>query len=148
VADLLALLEEARRTGDLGPVAAAVPCARFLGLSAVHDEEGVLSRLDYAPHLVGNPMLPALHGGVLGALVESAAVFELLWATRVPRVPKTINLTVEYLRSARPMTTWARADITHHGRRVATVRVLAWQDDRSRPVVAANAHFLLAAEGG
>lgn len=144
--DLLALLSEARRTGDMGPVAAALPCARFLGLSALHDGEGVLSRLDYAPHIVGNPMLPALHGGVLGALVESAAVFELLWASQVPRLPKTINLTVEYLRSAKPVTTWARGDITHHGRRVATVRVLAWQDDRARPVVAANAHFLLASD--
>jgi len=146
--DLLALLAEARRSGDMGPVAAAVPCARFLGLSAVHDGEGVLSRLDFAPHIIGNPMLPALHGGALGALVESAAVFELLYATNAPRVPKIISLTVEYLRSAKPMTTWARGDIVHHGRRVASVRVLAWQDDRLRPVVAANAHFLLAAEGG
>lgn len=147
MADLLALLEEARRSGDLAPLVAAVPCAQFLGLTATPDAEGVLSRLDFAPHIVGNPMLPALHGGALGALCESAAVFELLWATQIPRVPKTINLTVEYLRSAKPTTTFARADITHHGRRVATVRVLAWQDDRLRPVVAANAHFLLA-EGG
>jgi acyl-coenzyme A thioesterase PaaI-like protein len=144
VADLLALLEEARRTGDMGPVAQAVPCARFIGLTAVHDGQGVVSRLDFAPHIVGNPMLPALHGGALGALVESAAVFELLWSTPIPRVPKTISLTVEYLRSAKPVTTWARGDITHHGRRVATVRVLAWQDEVARPVVAANAHFLLA----
>ena len=147
MAELLALLEEARRSGDLGPLVAAVPCTRFLGLSAILDGEGVLSRLAFAPQLVGNTMLPALHGGALGALCESAAVFELLYATQIPRVPKTINLTVEYLRSAKPTTTFARADIIRHGRRLATVRVLAWQDDRLRPVVAANAHFLLA-EGG
>jgi uncharacterized protein (TIGR00369 family) len=144
VADLHALLDEARRTGDLEPLAAAIPAARFLGLSVARDAQGVVTRLAYAPHIIGNPVLPAIHGGALGTLVESAAVFELLLGTSTTRVPKTISLTIEYLRSARPVVTLARGEVTHHGRRVATVRVLAWQDDPARPVVAANAHFLLA----
>jgi uncharacterized protein (TIGR00369 family) len=143
LAELQALLEEARRTGDLGPLVAAIPAARFLGLTAGRDERGVVTRLAFAPHIIGNPVLPAIHGGALGTLVESAAVFELLLSTPTTRVPKTISLTIEYLRSARPVETRARGEVTHHGRRVATVRVLAWQDDPNRPVVAANAHFLL-----
>ncbi len=144
---LLALLEDARRTGDLGPLVGAIPAARFLGLSVEKKEDGLLTTLTFAPHIIGNPVLPAIHGGALGTLVESAAVFELLWAAATPRIPKTISITIEYLRSARPTTTYARGEITHHGRRVATVRVLAWQDDPSKPVVAANAHFLLAEAG-
>ena len=58
-------------------------------------------------------------------------------------VPKTINITVDYLRSARVIDTHARATITKHGRRVANVQVRAWQADESKPVAAAHAHFLL-----
>jgi acyl-coenzyme A thioesterase PaaI-like protein len=43
------------------------------------------------------------------------------------------------------MDTYGRAEITKQGRRVATVRAEAWQDDRSRPIAAAHGHFLLQA---
>jgi acyl-coenzyme A thioesterase PaaI-like protein len=49
-------------------------------------------------------------------------------------MPKTISITVEYLRSAKATTTWARTEIIHHGRRVATVRGVAYQDDVAKPV--------------
>jgi uncharacterized protein (TIGR00369 family) len=125
--------------------AGIIPAARFLGISVtVQPDDTVLTQLAFAPHIIGNPVLPAIHGGALGTLLESAAVFQLMWGNRTPRVPKTISLTIEYLRSARPTTTYARGEITHHGRRVATVRVVAWQEDQGRPVAAANAHFLQA----
>jgi uncharacterized protein (TIGR00369 family) len=144
VADLLALLENARRTGDVGSLIAAVPCARFLGLALERVDGGLRTRLDFAPHLIGNALLPALHGGAIGALLESAAIFGLLWETDASRLPKTISVTIEYLRSARARTTWARTEITRQGQRVATVRALAYQEDPARLVAAANAHFLLA----
>ncbi len=144
MSSLRALFEEARRTRDLQPLVDAVPLSRFIGL-ALELEGGTLrARLDFDPRLVGNALLPALHGGVLGALLESTAIYALLWDAPSDRVPKTISLTVEYLRSAKPTTTWARTDVTRQGRRVATVRGIAWQDDPARPVAAANAHFLMA----
>jgi uncharacterized protein (TIGR00369 family) len=93
--------------------------------------------------LIGNPVLPALHGGTVGALLESAAIFKLIWEIKSIAVPKTINITVDYLRSARVEDTHARCVITKHGRRVANVQVRAWQQDESRPIAAAHAHFLL-----
>ena len=141
--DLLALVDEAKRSGDLAPLAAAIPAARFLGLGVERSGAELRTRLDYAPHLVGNALLPALHGGTIAALLESAAVFGLLWDTRSRGLPKTISITVEYLRSARPVTTWARTEIIHHGRRVATVRGVAWQDDAAKPVAAATVHLLV-----
>jgi acyl-coenzyme A thioesterase PaaI-like protein len=53
-------------------------------------------------------------------------------------------LSVDYLRPARLAETSAQGVITRHGRRVANVRVEAWQESPSRPVAAAHAHFLLA----
>jgi acyl-coenzyme A thioesterase PaaI-like protein len=58
-------------------------------------------------------------------------------------VPKPITFSVDYLRSAGAATTRARAEIFKLGRRGANVRVLAWQDDRARPVAAGNGKFLL-----
>jgi uncharacterized protein (TIGR00369 family) len=145
--DLRALVDEARRSGDLEPLSQAIPAARFLGISAGRDQKGLVTRMRFQPHIIGNAMLPAIHGGALGALLESAAVFELLMSAQTHHVPKIISLTIEYLRSAKAVDTVARGEVVHHGRRVATVRVLGWQEDPARPVVAANAHFLLA-EGG
>jgi uncharacterized protein (TIGR00369 family) len=133
----------ARASGDFGPLAAAIPYCRFLGLSVEHEADDLRLRMPFAPELIGNSLLPALHGGTLGALLESTAIFRLLVDTEADQVPKTINLTVEYLRSAGPRDTYARAEITRHGRRVANVRAVAWQEDLTRPVAAAHAHFLL-----
>lgn len=59
--------------------------------------------------------------------------------------PKTISITVDYLRSARPTDTFVRAEVVRHGRRVATVRSLAWQDDPTKPVATANVQLWAAA---
>jgi len=138
-------LAEIRETGRFERVLAAIPYARLLGLSIEVVEGDPITTMRAAQHLVGNPILPALHGGTVGALLESAAIFKLIWEIKSIAVPKTINITVDYLRSARLEDTHARAIITKHGRRVANVQVRAWQRDESTPIAAAHAHFLLKA---
>jgi acyl-coenzyme A thioesterase PaaI-like protein len=100
--------------------------------------------LPFRRELVGNPVLPAVHGGVLGAFLELTALLHLLDEGGNERVPKPITFSVDYLRSAGPTATRARAEIFKLGRRIANVRVVAWQDDPTRPVVAGNGKFLLA----
>ncbi|MEY4578425.1 MAG: hypothetical protein RL701_3128 [Pseudomonadota bacterium] len=136
-------LAELRETGRFEKVLAAIPYARLLGLSIEVVEGDPITTMRAAKHLIGNPILPALHGGTVGALLESAAIFKLIWEIKSIAVPKTINITVDYLRSARLVDTHARAIITKHGRRVANVQVRAWQGDESKPIAAAHAHFLL-----
>jgi acyl-coenzyme A thioesterase PaaI-like protein len=92
-------------------------------------------------------MLPAIHGGVISALLESTAIFQLMWETEAIMLPKTITLTVDFLRSGRAVDTFARGLLTRQGRRVANVRVEAWQDDRDRPIAVASAHFLSSPPG-
>jgi uncharacterized protein (TIGR00369 family) len=132
-----------RETGRFEPVLAAIPYARLLGLSVAVVGGDPITTMRGQKRLIGNPVLPALHGGTVGALLESAAIFKLIWEIKSIAVPKTINITVDYLRSARVEDTHARAVITKHGRRVANVQVRAWQTDESRPIAAAHAHFLL-----
>ncbi|HZO14805.1 MAG TPA: PaaI family thioesterase [Polyangiaceae bacterium] len=143
MSDLMRRIETFRETGDTTGMTDAIPYSRFLGVSLLRDEEGLLGKLTYSDHLVGNPELPALHGGTIGALLEMTAIFQLLWEAETLVLPKTINITVQYLRSARPIDTYARSIITKRGRRVVTARVEAWQDDPARPVAMANAHFLV-----
>ncbi|MEZ4402613.1 MAG: PaaI family thioesterase [Kofleriaceae bacterium] len=143
---MLAHIDAARADGDPQRLLAAIPYAQFLGLSAALVDGQLITTMRYAPHLVGNPALPAIHGGTLGALLESAAVFSLLWAAETALLPKTITITVDYLRSAGPHDTSACGIVTRLGRRVAAVRVEAWQATRAQPVATANAHFLIKRE--
>ncbi|MCB9681177.1 MAG: PaaI family thioesterase [Alphaproteobacteria bacterium] len=135
-----------RRDGDGTALCAAVPFLTFLGVGFAVREGHVLGHLPFRDTNVGNPALPALHGGALGAVLEATAIAEILWSSEALVIPKTINLTVDYLRSARPVDTWARGIITKHGRRVINVRAEAWQDDPSEPVATATAHFLVLAD--
>jgi len=146
VTPLVERLGEAKRSGDIQGLFDIVPYSRFLGLSGRVEGDEIITTMKFAPHLIGNPALPALHGGTLGALLESSAIFELLWRAETIVLPKTITLTVDYLRSGAPVDTHARSIVTRHGRRVANVRVEAWQTDRATPVATAHAIFLVMRE--
>lgn len=140
---LAALVAGARAANEPSRLLNAIPYARMLGLHASLDQGELVVCMPRSEHLVGNPVLPALHGGTVGALLESAAILELLWQKDSAIVPKTITLTVDYLRSARLQDSFARATITKHGRRVANVQVRAYQDSPDKPIATANLHFLL-----
>lgn len=140
---LIDRLADAKRAGDYQAFMDAIPYARFLGLSGAMVGDELITTMHFGDHLIGNPTLPALHGGTLGALLESAAIFELLWRAETIVLPKTITLTVDYLRSGAPVDTHARGIVTRQGRRVTNVRMEAWQTDRATPVATAHAVFLV-----
>jgi len=121
----------------------AIPYIRFLGMRAELAGDEMTAVLPFSEHLVGNPMIPALHGGVVGAFLEMTALAQLAVSAPQRRQPKTIDVTIEYLRPARALTTYARADLKKVGRRIANVQVVAWQDQRSSPVAALHGHFLV-----
>jgi acyl-coenzyme A thioesterase PaaI-like protein len=104
-------------------------------------------------------MLPALHGGATAAFLETTAIIELSWAMMWDqmeagqdvaslRLPKTIDFTVDYLRSGLPRDAYARARINRSGRRYASVHVEAWQDNRARLFAQATGHFLMPQKDG
>lgn len=143
---LVDTIESAKRAGDPGRLTAAIPYTRFMGISFDVDEPGngvVVGKMTFADALIGDPTVPALHGGTLGALLESTAIFQLLWAAQTVVVPKTISITIEFLRPGQPRDTFARGLITKLGRRIANVRVEAWQTTREQPIATAIAHFLI-----
>lgn len=120
-----------------------VPYARFLGIRAELKGDELTLVMPFAQHLIGNPLLPALHGGVVGALLEVTALTQLAIASKSERFPKTIDVNIEYLRSGKPVDTFARARVVKIGRRIANVQAEAWQSERVQPIAAMHGHFLV-----
>lgn len=122
----------------------SLPYARFLGLTTAREGEALTVTMPFADRLIGNPVLPALHGGSTAALLELTAVAQVAVLYPRLRLPRPINVTVAYLRSGRPGDVHARARISKAGRRVAHVLAEAWQGDQTQPIAALTAHFLMA----
>ena len=152
-----------RRDAALHRLVDGVPYIQFLGIKFDRRGDELTAVLPFDEKLIGNPMLPAIHGGVTAAFLEVAAIIELSWSmlwedmeqgkfdASAPdpmaqvRLPKTIDFTVDYLRSGLPRDAYARARINRSGRRYASVHVEAWQDNRSRLFAQATGHFLMPA---
>ncbi len=140
---LLETIETARASKDFAPLVALIPYLQFMGISLETVDGALRGKMKFSPKLIGNPSIPALHGGTLGALLESAAQFELLFRAESLVLPRVITLTIDYLRSGKPADVWVQAKIVRQGRRVATVHAWAWQDDPGRPIATANVTALV-----
>ena len=150
-----------RRDKALRALVEAIPYATYLGIQFERRGDELTALLPFDEKLIGNPMLPALHGGVTAAFLEITAIVELSWSLlwdeiesgridagslspeTLPRLPKTIDHTVDYLRTGLPRDAYARARVNRSGRRYASVHVEAWQDNRSRLFAQATGHFLV-----
>lgn len=126
---------------------ARIPYAQFLGVCAELKGDELTLILPFAEHLIGNPLLPALHGGVVGALMELTALTQLAIASKSEKFPKTIDINVDYLRSGKPLDTFARARVVKIGRRIANVQAEAWQSERANVIAVMHGHFMLPDEG-
>ena len=137
------IVAAARDSRDWEPLVALVPYARFLGvrLDIRGDQFGACMPFDNK--LIGNPALPALHGGAIGGFLECAGLFYLLWDMDSADLPKTINFTFEYLRSGRPVDTYAQVFMVKQGKRVAHLRVEAWQSSPDKPIAIGHGNFML-----
>ena len=133
---------EAQR--DPAELIAAIPYCRHLGITAAVTNGALILSMPFKPHLIGNPALPALHGGVIGSLLETAAVAQVIFETGAVRLPKPVDITVDYLRAGRGVLSFARARIARQGRRVVNVHAEMWQEDETKLVAALRGHFLLA----
>ncbi|MGP6089537.1 PaaI family thioesterase [Antarctobacter jejuensis] len=150
-----------RRDAALSALVHGVPYIQYLGVQFDRRGDELTAILPFDEKLIGNPFLPAIHGGVTAAFLEVTAMISLNWfwlwediesgaldletmsRGNLPRLPKTIDFTVDYLRSGLPRDAYARARVNRSGRRYASVHTEAWQDNRDRPFAQATAHFLM-----
>ena len=121
-----------------------IPYVEYLGIRVVPHSQNPLFRMPFHPRLIGNPNLPALHGGVVAGFAETAALLQLMQSLQGAKQPKGIDFSVDYLRSGRPEECFAQCDVVRLGGRVALVTVRVWQRSPDLPIAVARGHFLLA----
>lgn len=120
-----------------------IPFVQTLGMRCDIKGDEMTAVMPFNEKLIGSVALKALHGGAIGSFLELCAVSQLFLDTELERLPRPINLTIDYLRSGKSEDLYARAFITKLGRRIANVRCEAWQSDRAKPVAMLHAHFLV-----
>lgn len=135
--------ESGKECADWQALLERIPYARHLGLEVQRGDAGVLVHLPCREALIGNFMLPALHGGVLGALIELTARVAAQSQDTETRCPRILDSHINYLRSAKARSTFARADIVRQGRRTSLVQVTCWQGEKSKPIASGQVQLLL-----
>jgi len=139
------IVKTAHEQGDYQPVLAAIPYAQLIGMDFQRFGSDVMFRLPDNPDNIGNPILPAVHGGVLGGFMEMSAGLHLMMMLDTPTMPKIVDFSLDYLRAVRGgRDTFAECQVIRQGSRVANVIINAWQTKREEAVATARAHFLLA----
>ena len=140
---IIEALRAARDSRDYSGLGEAMPYIDALGITVRESPQGMLLVLAADDIHVGNPYTRALHGGFIGAFLETAAIVQLVLEQDGDNLPKPINITVDYLRSGKVSETWAAARVTRLGRRVANVHASCWQDSADRPIATLSGHFLM-----
>lgn len=115
-----------------------IPFNRFLGIKTVEISEGrVRLLLPFRPELVGDPMRPALHGGVISTLADVSGGVAVWSGLADPRARvSTIDLRIDYLLPGRLETLEAAADVVRKGNRVAVVDMRVYHPSRPTETVA------------
>lgn len=115
-----------------------IPFNRYLGVKVAIVRKGfVRLEVPFREELVGDPMRPALHGGVLSALGDAAGG-AAVWAgidDDKARI-STIDLRIDYLRPARLVAVAAEATVVRLGNRVGVADVRMFNVDAADDTIA------------
>ena len=136
-----ALVRQAHETNNYDALIELIPYARLIGIECLRLGDDMVFRLPASKDNIGNPILPALHGGVIAGFMELAAAMHLLVFTGAPGLPKIIDFSLDYLRAGQFRDTYAKCQVWRQGRRVANVAITAWQSTPAEPIATARAHF-------
>ena len=137
------ILKYTQQTGDFSRMLDSVPYAKWIGLQCDRFGDDLIFRLPVKEENLGNPILPAIHGGVIGGFMEMSAAIYLMMSQDTLRMPRIVDFSLDYLRAGLNRETYAECHLTRQGNRVANVMITAWQKSRSQPIATARAHFLL-----
>lgn len=82
------IIQQAQTSGDFQPLVDSIPYAGYIGLEFQRFGDNVIFKLPRNPDNIGNPILPAIHGGVIGGFMELSAAINLLMFMDTPLMPK------------------------------------------------------------
>lgn len=134
------------RADEIDSILKRLPFAQTLGMHCEVLGDEMTAILPFQEKLIGNVAIRALHGGAIASFLELTAMLQVFLVSDMPRPPRPINLTIDYLRQGHAKDLYARAYVLKMGRRMASVRAEAWQENRAEPVTALMAHFLVSSD--
>ena len=141
--ELRELVSKSHEKASYEELIALIPYAQTIGMACQRFGDDVIFKLPPKPSNLGNPILPAIHGGVIGGFMEmSAALYLLMFQQEINKLPKIVDFSIDFLRAGLNRETFVECKLTRQGNRVANVSVTAWQKSRSVPIATARAHFL------
>ena len=120
-----------------------IPYAHKFGIEAIYRDAELLFKLPVSQSLVGNPTLPAIHGGAVAGFMEMAAALHLLMTKECLRAPKVVDFSIDYVRAGRLEDCFTCCEVVRQGRKLVNVSLQTWQRDRQQPIATARVHFLL-----
>ncbi len=127
-----------------------IPFNKLLGLRCLEINDGdVRVELPYRPDLVGNPEIPALHGGAISSTLDTTGGLAV-WSQAGPhdRV-STIDLRVDYLRPGRAEPLIVVAQVVRIGNRVGVAELRAFHPDaEDRPIAAGMGVYSVKRDNG
>ena len=99
---------------DISGLNREIPYAGFIHMDVEIEDGRPLTILRKDTGNIGNPFVPMIHGGAVGALLEHAALMQLLFELELglDRRPKIVNISIDYLRPCLLEDTFARGG--HH----------------------------------
>ncbi|MEN0107832.1 MAG: PaaI family thioesterase [Pseudomonas sp.] len=139
--NLSQLVQAAHASNNYDELLELTPYAKLLGIECLRLGDDMVFRIPANKDSIGNPILPAIHGGVIAGFMEHSAMLHLLMFMGAPHFPKIIDFSIDYLRAGHYRDTFASCQVWRQGRRVANVAITAWQTTRSEPIATARAHF-------
>jgi uncharacterized protein (TIGR00369 family) len=126
-----------------------IPFNQFLGIRIAAMRDGMARlELPYRPEFIGDPGRPALHGGAIATLIDTAAGFAVWTRIEPDDRLSTVDLRIDYVTHGRPETLVAEATVIRLGNRIATVDVRSYQpSDETRTVATGKAVFSIRRKG-
>ena len=116
-------------------MATGIPFNRFVGIQIAALESGrAVLEIPFRDDLIGDPFRPAIHGGVIATLVDTAGGAALFTCVEVGDRLSTVDLRIDYLRPAGRADLRAEAEVIRLGNRVGVVRVLVFSGASRDPV--------------
>lgn len=116
-----------------------IPFNRFLGMRCIEVGNGrAVTELPFRPELVGNPEIPALHGGAMSSILDTTGGLAVWSKARPDDRVSTIDLRVDYLRPGRAEPLVVVAEVVRLGNRVGVATLRAYHRAAEDRTIAAG----------
>lgn len=112
--------------------------AQWMGFQAELGPDGLTYQLQFTEEHVGNSLSGTLHGGVVSAFLQSCGMAETHSRIDADTQAKLVSIHCNYLRPARRLDLFGRAEVLQSGQRLAFLDVSCWQADETKVVAKAS----------